>query len=89
MSDGFLRKEILYRDCPTCRGNGYVVRGGSEEACDACGGKGLLEKEVEFKFDGPRSAEELAEIWDVPASEIVDRGHAEQGPQPKAPEDAE
>lgn len=71
------RKEILRRDCPTCKGNGYVVAGGSETACSECGGAGLLEKEVDYKHDGPRTPEELAEIWEVPVEDLdkIDRGH--------------
>lgn len=61
---GIDRKEILRIDCPTCHGNGYTgVVEVSEVVCERCGGSGMLEKEVPFKFDGERSAAELQEIW--------------------------
>jgi len=42
---------------------GYTGSAGGEQACDSCGGSGMVEKEVPFKFDGPRSEEEIQELW--------------------------
>ena len=72
------RTEILRRDCPHCKGKGYTNGPAGEELCPegtGCGGVGMLEREVAFKFDGPRSPEELEEIWGVSAAEIKDEGH--------------
>lgn len=76
---GIERKQILRRDCPGCRGNGYVtISGGEERTCERCGGAGVLELEVDYKFDthGKRTREEEAEAWGVDPSEIVDSGHS-------------
>lgn len=63
MSGGLDRKEYLRRDCSACAGAGHFVRGGEEVPCEACGGSGMEEKEVPFKFDGPRSQQEIEDIW--------------------------
>lgn len=57
------RKEILRVDCPTCGGQGYTTNGSSEAPCDPCGGSGMLEKEVDYKFDGRRSKDEIDRIF--------------------------
>ncbi len=63
MSSADSRTEFLRRDCRTCHGNGYVTKGGQEENCDVCGGSGMEEKEVAFKFDGPRTKDEIEDLW--------------------------
>lgn len=62
-------------DCPACKGNGYVVEAGQELPCSECAGKGLLEKEVPYKFDGPRTKEEKAAIFGVSEADYKDEGH--------------
>lgn len=60
------RKEILRRDCKSCRGNGWVgTQGVSENLCETCGGNGMEEREVPFRFDQtrPLSREDINEIW--------------------------
>lgn len=90
MGKGIDRTEILRRDCPTCKGKGYVSQSGGESSCEPCGGAGLLEKEVPFKFDGSRSLEEVAELWGVDdPSEIEDKGHDGQGKSRQDPRSAE
>ena len=57
------RKEIARRDCPTCKGRGWVGNQGvDEQLCEVCGGTGMEEKEVPFLFDQtkPRTPAELA-----------------------------
>ena len=74
------RKQILRRDCPTCKGNGYVNTGTGETPCEPCGGSGMLEKEVPYRFDteGKRTPEEEAEEWGVPVEELgVKKGDKE------------
>lgn len=77
---GIDRTEILRRDCPTCRGNGFVTKPTGEESCAPCNGSGMIEKEVPYKFDtnGRRTPEELADIWEVPVEDIaaIDKGHS-------------
>lgn len=79
---GLDRTEILRRDCPDCRGNGFIVKNGAQEVCGTCGGSGLLEKEVPYDFEndrkGRRPADELAEIWEVDPEEVpnIDKGHS-------------
>ncbi len=77
------RTKILRRDCPRCKGNGYIEGPGGQEVCPeegGCGGSGLLEKEVPYKFEteGRLEPEEIAEAWELPADQIIDKGHAEQ-----------
>jgi len=59
------RTEFLRRDCSTCRGNGYVTVAGDETMCNDCGGSGIIEKEVPFKFDGKRTEEEINDIFNA------------------------
>lgn len=73
---GLDRTEVIRRDCPDCHGNGYKNVGGVESLCGMCGGAGVLEKEVPFKFDGKRSREETAELWEIPVDELSDKGHS-------------
>lgn len=60
---GLDRKEILRKDCGHCAGNGYTGREPDEQVCENCGGSGQVEKEVPFKFDGPRSQAEIEQAW--------------------------
>ncbi|MES2224973.1 MAG: hypothetical protein V4478_03225 [Patescibacteria group bacterium] len=65
MGKGLERTEILRKPCPQCKGHGYVTgQNGVESFCEYCMGSGTLEKEVPYKFDGERSAEEVKEIWE-------------------------
>lgn len=73
---GIDRQEILRIDCPTCFGNGYTGQGPSETMCNACGGSGMLERSVPFKFDGKRSKEEIATAFGLPVGQIRDTGHS-------------
>lgn len=75
---GIDRKQILRIDCNTCKGKGYVTKPTGEEACEACGGSGTLEKEVPFKFEtnGKWSNEEKAEAFEIPVDQVVDAGHS-------------
>lgn len=66
----------MRRDCNACKGRGYQTKATGEEACEDCGGMGLLEKEVPYKFDGPRSKEEIAEAFGIPLEQYVDAGHS-------------
>lgn len=75
MGKGVDRTEILRMDCPPCHGNGYIARNGGEEFCEDCGGTGMLEKEVPFKFDGERTVEEKAEAFGVSVEQYRDAGH--------------
>lgn len=80
---GLDREEILRRDCPRCKGNGYItLPSGAQDSCPDCEGSGLIEKTVPYNFEndrkGKRPDEELAEIWDVPEEEVpnIDKGHS-------------
>lgn len=64
MGKGLDRTEILRRDCRKCGGNGYTGIDPNEMPCDMCDGSGQEEKEVPFKFDGPRTSQEIREIWE-------------------------
>lgn len=60
------RKEILRRDCRVCNGKGWTgAQGVNETFCETCGGSGMEEKEVPFRFDQtrPLSAEDINEVW--------------------------
>lgn len=75
---GLDRTQIIRIDCPTCKGNGYTTKAGQQEACEVCGGTGLREKEVEYKFDthGHHTREELAEAFEVSVDDVHDGGHS-------------
>lgn len=60
---GIDRTEILRRECPDCKTNGFIIVSGEEQPCTKCGGHGMIEKTVPYKFDGPREEEELDEIF--------------------------
>lgn len=55
------RKEFIRKDCSDCRGEGYRSISGTESVCDNCGGSGMLEKEVSYKYDGERTPDEIEE----------------------------
>jgi DnaJ-class molecular chaperone len=63
MGKGLERTEILRKDCSSCNGNGYIDGPHGQEGCMACGGSGMIEKEVPFKFDGVRTQDEIDGIW--------------------------
>jgi DnaJ-class molecular chaperone len=69
---GLDRKQTLRRDCGTCNGRGYKNSAAGEEMCDQCGGSGMLELEVPYKFDtdGKRTLEEEAQEWGIPVEEL-------------------
>lgn len=75
---GLDRKQIIRMDCPTCTARGYVVSNGSETSCEACGGSGLREKEIPFKFEtnGKLSKEELAQEFGVSTDQFKDEKHS-------------
>lgn len=58
------RNEIIRIDCSLCHGNGYVMGDMGEEACQHCGGLGMLEKEVPYS-PTPRSKEEIKDLFGV------------------------
>jgi len=70
------RKEWVRADCPQCRGNGYTGGDADQQVCDRCVGSGMLEQEVDFKYDGPRSIEEKAQILGITPQEFRDGGHS-------------
>lgn len=78
MGKGVERTQILRRDCPTCFGRGYVVKGVEQSECPTCTGLGMLEKEVDYKFEtgGRWSKEEEAAAWGVEPEELKDTGHS-------------
>lgn len=63
MGKGIDRTEFVRKECPACKGNGYKPVGMTEELCECCGGFGLIEKEVPYKFDGPRTQAEIDAIF--------------------------
>lgn len=71
------RTQVLRIDCPGCHTKGYTEKDGLQSLCERCEGTGMLEKEVGYKFEtrGHWSAEEKAEIFDMPVDEISDSGH--------------
>lgn len=74
---GIDRTQYLRIDCPSCRGKGYVQTATGEESCGKCDGSGLLEKEVPFKFEsnGKWDREDIAEVFEIPVEQVVDKGH--------------
>lgn len=60
---GIDRKEILRRDCPECKTKCFIIVNGEEQVCTLCSGYGVIEKEVPYKFDGPRDTEEIDAIF--------------------------
>jgi DnaJ-class molecular chaperone len=57
------RREILRRDCHVCSGNGYILNQYGEAVCEQCGGSGMIEKTVDYKYDGERTEEEVDDIF--------------------------
>ncbi len=76
---GVDRKQILRIDCRACHGNGYVRSATGETDCLACGGSGIEEKEVDYKFEtqGRWTPEEKAEAFGIKVDEVKDDGHSE------------
>lgn len=74
---GIDRTQVVRIDCTTCKGNGYVRNGAAESMCEKCGGGGVLEREVPYKFEthGVLTDEEKAEIFEMPVDQIEDKGH--------------
>jgi len=77
MSDGINRQQILRIDCMVCKTRGYIVENNQETTCPKCGGSGVLEKEVPFKFEsqGRWDKDEIAEAFEIPVDQVQDRGH--------------
>lgn len=75
---GIDRKQFIRIDCPSCSGNGYVSSGMGESSCERCGGSGLLEKEIDYRFDthGKISKEDIAREFGVPVQAVRDAGHS-------------
>lgn len=74
---GIDRKQTLRIDCNNCHGNGYIRAGGGEESCVVCEGRGVIEKEVPYKFEtnGKWDREELADVFEIDPSDVSDKGH--------------
>lgn len=84
---GVDRTQVLRIDCPQCKGKGYKGTSGAETPCNGpseeagatgCGGSGVLEREVGFKFEtqGKWSVEEKAEAFGIPVEEVRDADHS-------------
>lgn len=58
------RNQILRLDCPTCNGNGYIVKDRMQRPCPYCGGVGMREAEVPYRPEG-YSLQEAGEILGI------------------------
>ena len=75
---GIDRTQIVRIDCTNCRGTGHTAVGGVESLCEPCEGRGMLEREVPFKFEtnGRRTKEEIADVFQLPVEQVNDIGHS-------------
>lgn len=76
---GIDRTQILRIDCRACHSKGYVMTSTGETSCNACGGTGMEEREVPYKFEsqGKWTKEETAQAFEIDVDDVKDEGHAD------------
>lgn len=74
---GIDRMQTLRIDCPDCVSKGYIQKGAEQELCQRCGGSGMLERDVPFKFEtgGKWDKDDVASAFEISPDQVVDRGH--------------